>query len=112
MKIRVCTYNVEWFNRLFDENDMPLTDEKSMARKAALRAVLAGVDADVVGIVEGPDHSKKRSTKTALENFAETERLRLTKAMIGFPSAGKQELAPWYDPSKVTVSHEPGGMAE
>ena len=49
-----------------------------------------------------------RSTAQALENFAAAEGLRLDKAVIGFPSAGLQELALWHGPSKLTITHGAG----
>lgn len=112
MTIRASTYNIEWFADLFDDNNQPLTDKKSRKRLSAIKTVLTTVDADVFGIVEAPNTTTttgQRSTTRALENFAAAKHLRLDKAMIGFPSAGRQELALWYDSSKLSLVHEPGG---
>ena len=112
MTIRVCTYNVEWFAKLFDENNQPLAKAKSRKRLSAIKTVLTAVDADLFGIVEAPNTTTttgRRSTTEALMKFAAAENLRLDKAIIGFPSAGRQELALWYDSSKLSVGHDPGG---
>lgn len=110
MTIRACTYNIEWFVKLFDDKNQPLTDVKSQKRLSAITTVLATVDADIVGIVEAPNTTaSQRSTTQALQNLAVAKKLRLDKAIIGFPSSGKQELALWYDSSKLSVSHDPGG---
>ena len=43
MTVRVCTYNVAWFAVLSDENNNPLTDEKSKKRLAAINTVLTTI---------------------------------------------------------------------
>ena len=53
----------------------------------------------------------QRSTVEALENFAVQYGLRQNKALIGYPSQGRQEIALLYDPSVVTAEHDPGGSA-
>ena len=108
--IRVCAYNIEWFDRLFDGNDQPLESADAKKRAAAICDVLSMVDADIVGVVEAPRTTKgSRSTVAALQNFSTTWKLPFDGVVTGFASAGNQELALWYDSSKLTISHDPGG---
>ncbi|MFC1482234.1 hypothetical protein ACFL51_00350 [Myxococcota bacterium] len=112
MGIRICTYNVEWFNRLFTSNTNNLkTDQKSVERLDAIAAALKLVNADFVGIVEAPNTkiSGSESTTARLKTFATTYGLRTTSAIISYVSAGQQELAVLFDPSKVKVKRAKGG---
>jgi len=75
--MRIATYNVEWFNALFDDDAMLLVDQRWSGRYnvtrqdqiAALGVVFAALDADVILLVEAPDHSTDRSTISALQQF-------------------------------------------
>jgi hypothetical protein len=115
--LRLATYNVEWFNALFDDNGRMLQDREPSARYkttrgeqlAALGRVFTALDADGILIIEGPDTNGKRSTVTALETFARANRLRARKAIIGYPSETEQEIAFLYDPDRLTVRHDPQG---
>jgi len=112
--LRLCSYNIEWFDDLFTKNNHLKTDNASTKRLEAIAAVLYEVNSDVVGVVEGPNHligGKKRAVK-CLEAFASYYSLRTTKAMIGWPSAGRQEICLMYDASKVSVRHTPGGAGK
>jgi hypothetical protein len=76
--LRIATYNVEWFNALFDNNGRMLEDREPSTRYkisrgeqlAALGVVFTALDADGVMIIEAPDTNGRRSTVKALENFA------------------------------------------
>lgn len=115
--MRLATYNVEWFNALFDDDGRVLDDEAPSARYqvprsqqlAGLAAVFRAMDADGVVIVEGPDSSVRRSTTRALEAFARWAGLRTTKALHGYPSDTEQEIGFLYDPDRLTVRHDPQG---
>jgi hypothetical protein len=115
--VRLATYNVEWFNALFDDRGRMLSDREPSARYettrgeqlAALGAVFTALDADGVMVIEAPDTNGKRSTVTALESFARGYGLRARKAVIGFPSETEQEIAFLYDPDRLTVTHAPVG---
>ncbi len=115
--MRIATYNVEWFNALFDDNgalqfDQHWSRRHNIDRRTQLDAlglVFKYLDADAVMIIEAPDQSSKRSTKRALENFAQTYGLRTNKVLLGFGNATQQEIALLYDPDVVTVSHDPKG---
>jgi len=110
--IRVCSYNIEWFDDLFESNNTMKTGAKEQDRFGKIRDVIKGVDPDVLGIIEAPNTIVTNGTKntiTCLENFAAWAGLRTAKAAIGFISAGRQELAVLYDPAKVSVEHKPGG---
>ncbi len=118
--MRIATYNVEWFNTLFDDDGRPLPDQELATRRGVTRRAqfkAAGVvfkmlDADLVMVVEAPDQNRRRSTVTALENFARIFRLRARKALIGFANDTQQEIALLYDPDQFTAEHDPWGAAQ
>ena len=99
--LRFATYNVEWFNALFDNRGNLLEDREYSARYNITRAeqigslaiVFTALDADGVMIIEAPDTNHRRSTVRALENFAQKFDLRCRKAVIGFASETEQEIA-------------------
>lgn len=115
--MRIVTYNVEWFNSLFDDDDRPLADDEWSSRYdvtradqlAALGIVFTALDADAVMIIEAPDDNGKRSTVRALEAFARLMGLRARKALIGFANETQQEIALLYDPDMLTARHDPRG---
>ena len=116
--LRLATYNVEWFNALFDDRGRMLEDREPSSRYklsrgeqlAALGVVFSALDADGITIIEAPDTNGKRSTVTALETFAHAAGLRARKALIGYPSETEQEIAFLYDPDILTAHHDPIGM--
>lgn len=116
-KLRLATYNVEWFNALFDDRGRMLADAELSARYKTSRAeqlgalgiVFTALDADGVMIIEGPDHNARRSTVRALENFARHFGLRARRAIIGFASDTEQEIAFLYDPDRIVLRHDPQG---
>ncbi|MDJ0992195.1 MAG: endonuclease/exonuclease/phosphatase family protein [Dinoroseobacter sp.] len=116
--MRLATYNVEWFNALFDDNDQLLEDEGWSARynvtrgqqSRAIGHVLRTVDADAVMVIEAPDHTGHRSTVAALEGFATHHRLRTREARIGFSNDTQQEIALLFDPDALTVRHAPTSL--
>lgn len=115
--LRIATYNVEWFNALFDDNGRLLADDQLSARYQISRAtqlgalgiVFSAMNADAVMVIEAPDTGSRRSTLTALENFARTFDLRTRRAVTGFASETEQEIALLYDPDRMTVTHDPLG---
>ncbi len=115
--LRLATYNVEWFNALFDDRGRMLADAGPSSRYKTSRAeqlgalgiVFTALDADLITIIEAPDTNGHRSTVKALETFARHFGLRARKAVIGFPSETEQEIACLYDPDRLTVSHDPQG---
>jgi endonuclease/exonuclease/phosphatase family metal-dependent hydrolase len=112
MALRICTYNIEWFTKLFRTDNTLRTGQSERKQQEAIRDVMLGVGTDLIGIVEAPNHKDAaESTVAKLENFAQWAGLSTTAAMIGFPSVGQQELAVLYDPAKFTVTHTPGGNA-
>lgn len=116
-KLRIATYNVEWFNGLFDDAGKLMADNARSARYkisraeqlAALGIVFTAMDADGVMIIEAPDTGSRRKTTTALENFARHFGLRTTRALHGFTSETEQEIAFLYDPVRLTAAHMPMG---
>jgi endonuclease/exonuclease/phosphatase family metal-dependent hydrolase len=117
--MRIATYNVEWFNSLFDDMGQPVADDGLSGRQGVSRArqiealgiVFTALDADMILVVEAPDHNGRRSTVTALENFARVFDLRVRSVIIGFPNDTQQEIALMYDPAVVTPRHDPLGSA-
>ena len=115
--LRLATYNVEWFNALFDDHGRMLEDGAPSTRYkvsrgeqlSALGVVFNALDADGIMIIEAPDTNGKRSTVKALETFAKAAGLRAHKALIGYPSDTEQEIAFLYDPDRLTVRHDPQG---
>ncbi len=115
--LRLATYNVEWFNALFDDAGRMLEDREPSTRYkttrgeqlGALGIVFTAMDADGIMIIEAPDTNGRRSTVKALENFARATGLRARKAIIGFPSETEQEIAFLYDPDRLTARHDPQG---
>lgn len=115
--LRLATYNVEWFNALFDDAGRPLEDGAPSARYrvtrgeqlGALGIVFSALDADGILIVEGPDTNSRRSTVRALEGFAAKFGLRACRAIHGFTSDTEQEIAFLYDPDRLTPRHDPRG---
>ena len=75
--MRLVTYNVEWFDALFDDDGNLLEDQEWSARRNitrreqldALGLVFQRLDADAIMIIEAPDTNRRRSTEKALVNF-------------------------------------------
>lgn len=115
--MRLATYNVEWFNALFDDDGTPLRDATPSARYGitcaaqieALGIVFTALDADAVMIIEAPDHNRRRDTVRALEAFAQMFDLRARRAVIGFVNDTQQEIALLYDPDTLSATHDPVG---
>ena len=90
-RFRLATYNVEWFNALFDNDDNLLADRGWSARHnirrrdqaRSIARVLRAMDPDAILIVEAPDNNHRRSSVRALENFARHYRLRGATATFG-----------------------------
>ena len=118
MKLRIATYNICWFNRLFDAEDRLVDDldwsamhDVTRQRQAiAIATVLTQVDADIFAVIEAPNTGRTRSTVQALERFATYAGIRQTRAMIGFASDTEQEIALLYDPRRVAADHDPVGV--
>jgi endonuclease/exonuclease/phosphatase family metal-dependent hydrolase len=115
--MRIASYNVEWFNALFDDAGHLLDDDEPssrfhVTRGAQLRAlglVFQALDADGVMVIEAPDTTAKRSTLRALEQFAAHWGLRARRAVTGYSSDTEQEIAFLYDPDKMQAHHDPMG---
>ena len=120
--LRLATWNVEWFNSLFDDAGRLLDDDGWSGRWgvtradqiAAIATVLRALDADAIMVIEAPDTSRHRRTTVALQSFAAHVGLRTRAALIGFPNDTQQEIALLYDPRVLTARHHPrdGGAAK
>lgn len=115
--MKLVTYNVEWFDRLFDDAGQLYDDDNwsgrwdvtRAAQTAALGTVFQAMDADAIMIVEAPDSSRRRDGVFALETFAARFNLRARSALIGFANDTQQEIALLYDPDTCGAIHSPGG---
>jgi len=116
--LRLATYNVEWFNALFDDDGRMLQDQEPSARYQitratqlhALRRVFRALDADGIMVIEAPDTGTRRSTVKALEGFARWAGLRARHCVTGFVSETEQEIAFLHDPARLTARHDPLGQ--
>lgn len=115
--LRLATYNVEWFNSLFDQDGALLDDGGWSGRwnvtraqqTAALGLVFQAMDADGIMVIEAPDDSRRRSGAKALVNFAERFGLRARAAVMGFANETQQEITFLFDPDVITAEHAPMG---
>lgn len=113
--MKIATYNVEWFHRLFDPEGGLLEDDRWSARHNVTRAqqlralghVFKALDADAVMVIEAPDSHPRRDGIAALEQFAARFGLRTRRAIMGFVNDTKQEIALLYDPDVVSARHDP-----
>ncbi|KUF12026.1 endonuclease/exonuclease/phosphatase family protein [Pseudoponticoccus marisrubri] len=118
--MRLATYNVEWFDALFDDKGRLLADDGWSARHDVTRAaqaealgiVFTAMDADAVMVIEAPDTNSRRSTTRALTRFAEAFDLRTREVITGFANDTQQEIALVYDPAVLRVRHDPRGDDE
>ncbi|MCL3883696.1 endonuclease/exonuclease/phosphatase family protein [Marivita sp. GX14005] len=115
--MRLASYNVEWFDALFDDGGGLLVDDGWSARQGITRAaqtealgiVFTALDADAVMVVEAPDSSRRRDTVQALESFADAFGLRARRAVMGFANDTQQEIALMFDPEVIEAEHDPRG---
>lgn len=115
--MRLATYNVEWFAKLFDEKNKLILDNSWSSRHDvtktqqinALGEVFKALDADGIMIIEAPNTGSGQSSIIALENFAKHFNLRQNKAIVGFTNDTQQEIAFLYDPTLIDVYHDPQG---
>ena len=115
--MRIACYNVEWFDRLFDDEGQLQRDSCWPGRRDVKRAdqakalghVFRGIDADAIMVIEALDDHQLRSCTWALENFAKPYDLCARKALIGFTNTTQQEIALLYDPMKLTPTNDPIG---
>ncbi len=115
--MRIATYNVEWFNTLFDDDGDLINDDSWSGRWDVTKAqqteglgvVFAALDADAIMIIEAPDTSPHRNARRALETFATRFNLRAQQALTGFTNDTQQEIALLYDPNVMTAVHDPKG---
>ena len=115
--LRLATYNVEWFNNLFDDRGDLINDDHWSGRwdvtraqqTAALGIVFQRLDADGIMVIEAPDSGRRRDGVAALEGFAAHFGLRARKAILGFENDTQQEIMFLHDPDRMTARHDPLG---
>ncbi|EBA12554.1 endonuclease/exonuclease/phosphatase family protein [Roseobacter sp. CCS2] len=118
--MRIATYNVEWFNSLFDNTGALIDDDSWSSRwdvtkaqqTAGLGVVFGALDADVVMIIEAPDTSPHRDARKALAHFAARFDLRAREAVTGFTNDTQQEIVLLYDPDVLDAVHDPQNAAD
>lgn len=118
--MRFATYNVEWFDALFDDEGRLQIDGEWSARHNVTRAqqaealaiVFTAMDADAIMVIEAPDTHRGRDGVRALENFARQAGLRARKAVLGFENQTQQEIMLLYDPDQMRVRHDPQDSLE
>ncbi len=116
--MRIATYNVEWFEALFDKRNNLLLDNEWSRRHditreqqaQAIAVVLKRVNPDLILIVEAPNTGHTQNTVIALQNFAKHFGLRQSKAVMGYANSTHQEIAVMYDPEIVNAIHDPQGQ--
>ncbi len=117
--MRLATYNVEWFDSLFDDDGKPVPDDRwsrrhdvtRRAQLAALARVFAALDADAILVVEAPDDSRRRNARVALQEFSDFAGLRARQALLGFANHTQQEIMLLFDPDVIRARHDPVGQA-
>jgi len=113
--MRIATYNVEWFNSLFDAQGKLIDDGGWSSRYNVTRAqqiaavgeVFQALNADAIMVIEAPDSHRGRDGVFALEGFAAKFGLRARTGVIGFSNDTQQEIILLYDPDVLAASHAP-----
>lgn len=113
--MRFVTWNVQWFDRLFDPQGHLLADEGRGGREGVTRreqaegiaVVLQALDADAVLVIEAPDARRMVNGVPALGHFAELAGIRARSVLMGFPSFSGQEIALLFDPARLEARHDP-----
>ncbi len=114
-RLRLATYNVEWFDALFDDDGHLMDTNAWSGRQNVTRAeqiaglvtVFRAMDADAVLVVEAPDISRRRNGAVALSNFAKFAGLRAREVRFGFVNDTQQEIMLLFDPDVVRATHDP-----
>ncbi len=118
MKTKICTYNIKWFEYLFNPDNTLKTlgsskkDKKLKKKREGIIASLNAIKPDILGIVEAPNTTTTVGVQSCVEklnNFFTAMGWVNYKVITGFISAGRQELALVYDSTKFSALHKPGG---
>lgn len=119
--LRVGTYNIEWFDKLFNVDNtnrqfnIAKSSERSLATKRdAIATVLQTINVDILGVVEAPNTTTTTGIQdcaTKLMQFFAMLNMPQYQVCMGYISRGSQELALVYDATKVRVKHVPGGVS-
>lgn len=124
--MRIVTWNIAWFDSLFDNEGRVRRDEGpgglagigAATQARAVAQVLAALDADAVMVIEAPDtrpappfapQPPARETCAMLRRFAKAHHLRARHAIRGFLNGTQQEIAVLFDARALRVAHDPQG---
>lgn len=117
MQLKVAVYNMEWMRNLFFDGGVPKriddpdeTHRELGIRSAKLAEIVNKLDADILGIVEGPNTLADGSLTASeqLESWRDLHGLNDNyRAVHGYPSGGEQELCCLYRSDKVAVEFTP-----
>ena len=118
--MRLVTWNIAWFDYLFDDegrlrrDDGPagLAGVGAATQARAVAMVLRHLDADAIMVIEAPDTRAApvpRDTRTLLSRFARAAGLRARRAVRGFVNDTQQEIAFLYDARALRARHAPAG---
>lgn len=116
-RLRIATYNVEWFDHLFDDQGALRFDDHWSGRHDvthaqqidALGLAFKALDADAVMVIEAPNTGRRRDGVYALEGFAAHFGLRARRAILGFENETQQEIMLLFDPDRLRAVHDPQG---
>ncbi|KQI67833.1 endonuclease [Loktanella sp. 3ANDIMAR09] len=113
--MRLATWNIAWFDALFDDAGALVRDDGWSKRwdvtrrdqADAIAHVLKTMNADAIMVIEAPDTSSRRNGAAALRHFADHYGLRQRAALIGFANDTRQEIALLFDPDCGRAVHRP-----
>jgi hypothetical protein len=113
--LRLVTWNVQWFDRIFDQHGALLADAGPGGREGVARGeqaggiavVLQALDADAILVIEAPDARRLREGQPVLASFAKRVGIRAHDVLMGFPSLSGQEIALLFDPAALEARHDP-----
>ena len=121
MSIKICSYNIEWFDEFFDKDnqvksfDSDSREDKEMReRLESLKIAFQKLDADLYGVTEAPNTTTTTGHQSAVEkfkSFMEFAGISGYDFAFGYPSAGRQEIIALYKKDVLEVKHTPGGSS-
>lgn len=119
MSIKICSYNIEWFDHFFDKDNQikpfdsrSKKDKEMKERLECLITAFQHLNADLYGITEAPNTTTTTGHQSAVDkfrSFMDYAGISGYDFAFGYPSPGRQEIIAVYKTEKLEVSHDPGG---